>query len=259
MIYEFSNFGIIQDYFTKSGENLSFYEHMHNAFEIFLVSEGETKVTINETEYILNAGEAALIFPNQIHSFCSVRSKHTYWIFSQELIKAFSSQVLYKAPANNKFTPSSAVIDMLFNTKENDSLLKKKGTLYSLLAEFDKTAEYIEKDRLNLRFLDRALDFVENNYKGDCSLTNASNKLGYSYTYISKHFQKSFGISFNSFVNQYRISKACYLLKNSDMSILECSIECGYASVYSFMRNFKSICSVTPSEYRERRLVIPLF
>ncbi|MBR2444668.1 MAG: AraC family transcriptional regulator [Clostridia bacterium] len=259
MIYEFSNFGTTQEYYTKSGENLSFYDHMHNSFELFFVSEGETVVTVNEVEYVLKDREAVLIFPNQVHSFSSKKSKHTYWLFSQELIKAFSSQVIYKIPISNKFIPSNAVLDMLYSTNEGDSLLKKKGALYTLLAEFDEIAEYSEKDRLNCRFLDRALDFVQTNYKGDCSLSNASSKLGYSYTYISKHFQKSFGISYNSFVNQYRISKACYLLKNTDMSILECSIECGYTSVYSFMRNFKAICNVTPSEYREKRFMIPLF
>ncbi|MBO5312834.1 MAG: helix-turn-helix transcriptional regulator [Clostridia bacterium] len=259
MIYEFSNFGTTKDYLAQSGENLSFYEHMHNSFELFLVTDGEMRVTINGAEYILRGGEAVLIFPNQAHSFSSVRAKYTYWLFSQELVKAFSTQVMYKVPVSNRLVPSRTAVSMLQGTREWDSLLKKKSALYAFLAEFDERAEYIEKDRLNLSFLDRALDFVESNYKGDCSLSSASNYLGYSYSYISKRFQKSFGISFNSFVNQYRISKACYLLKNTDMSILECSIECGYTSVYSFMRNFKSICKVTPSEYREKRLVIPLF
>ncbi len=259
MVYEFSNFGTMQNYFIKSGENLSFYEHMHNSFELFLVLEGETIVTVNEIEYILSAGEAVLIFPNQAHSFFSKRAKHTYLIFSQDLVKAFSSQVLYKIPKSNKFTPSKEILNLLFKTGVNDSLLKKKGVLYSLLSEFDETAEYIEKDRLNLRFLEKALEFVENNFTGDCSLSNASSQLGYSYTYISKHFQRSFGISFNSFDKQYRISKACHLLKNSDLSVLECSMECGYSSLYSFIRNFKAICNVTPSEYRKKRPVIPLF
>lgn len=259
MIYEFSNFGTIQDYYTKSGENLSFYEHMHNSFELFLVLDGRTKVTVNDDVYTLSKGEAVLIFPNQRHSFSSTVSTYTYWIFSQELIKAFSSQHLYKVPKSNKFAPSSSVVEMLFNTSADDSLLKKKGTLYSILAEFDQNAEYVEKDRLNLHFLDKALEFVEKNYMDDCSLSSASSKLGYSYSYISRYFQKSFGISYNSFVNQFRISKACYLLKNTDMSVLECSLDCGYTSVYSFMRNFKAICGVTPSEYREKKLVIPLF
>lgn len=259
MIYEFSNFGTIQDFYTKGGENLSFYEHMHNSFELFLALDGEMKVTINEREYVLNKGEAVLIFPNQRHSFFSEVSKHRYWLFSQELIKAFSSQHLYKVPKSNKFTPSKDVLKTLFNTRADDSVFKKKGALYLILAEFDSAREYVEKETLNLHFLDKALKFVEENYMDDCSLSSASSKLGYSYSYISRHFQKSFGISYNSFVNQFRISKACYLLKNTDMSVLECSLDCGYTSIYSFMRNFKSICGVTPSEYREKKLVLPLF
>lgn len=259
MIYEFSNFGTLQDFFTKKGKNLSFYDHMHYSFELFYVTNGEVKVYINDEEYILHKGEAVLIFPNQKHSFASVQSEHIYCVFSQKLVEAFSSRVLYKIPTSNKFRPSQSVVDMVFSVKETDSILKKKGALYSLLAEFDRVAEYIEKDSLNLYFLDKVLDFVENNYALDCSLSKASSQLGYSYSYISRHFQKSFGISYNSFVNQFRISKSCYLLKNTDMSVLECSIECGYSSVYSFMRNFKSICKMTPSEYREKRPVVPLF
>ncbi len=259
MIYEFSNFGTLQDYFTKSGKNLSFYDHMHNSFELFYVTDGEVRVYINDKENILHKGEAVLIFPNQKHSFSSVTSSHSYCMFSQKLVEAFSSRVSYKIPKSNKFKPSRPVIDMVFKIKGTDSVLKKKGALYSLIAEFDEVAEYTEKSSLNLRFLDKMLDFVENNYSLDCSLSKATAQLGYSYSYISRYFQKSFGISYNSFVNQFRISKSCYLLKNTDMSILECSIECGYSSVYSFMRNFKSICKMTPSEYRDKRPVVPLF
>ena len=259
IIYEFSNFGTIKDYYTKRGENLSFYEHMHHSFELFVVNSGKSLVTINDVTYALHAGEAVLIFPNQRHKFKSEKSKHTYWLFSQNLVEAFSRHVLYKIPKNNKFTPREDIIKMLESTRENDSLLKKKGAIYSLLADFDENAEYVDKSKLNLEFLDKALDFVEKNYGNDCSLSRASSQLGYSYSYISKCFQKSVGISYNSFVNQFRISKACYLLKSTSMSVLDCSIECGYSSVYSFMRNFKQICGVTPSEYREKRLVIPLF
>ncbi len=259
IIYEFSNFGTIRDYHTEKGENLSFYEHMHYSFELFVVNSGESLVTIDNVTYTLHEGEAVLIFPNQRHNFKSKKSTHRYWLFSQNLVEAFSHRVLYKIPKNNKFTPNKDIIKMLESTKISDSLLKKKGAIYSLLADFDEKAEYTEKNKLNLDFLDKVLDFVEKNYGNDCSLSKVSSQLGYSYSYISKCFQKSVGISYNSFVNQFRISKSCYLLKNTDLSILECSIECGYNSVYSFMRNFKQICKVTPSEYREKRLVIPLF
>ena len=149
MVYEFSNFGTLQDFTSGAGENLSFYEHMHNSFELFVVLEGESRVSIDDVTYTLCKGEAVLIFPNQKHSYSSEMSKHVYWIFSQELIKTFTNQVHLKIPASNKFTPSADTINLLRITSEQDSVLKKKGALYCMLSEFDEKSKYVEKNRIN--------------------------------------------------------------------------------------------------------------
>lgn len=259
MIYEFSRFGWTDYYHIKQGEDLTFYAHMHRAFELFLTLDGEITVTIDKKDFVLNKGEAVLIFPNQPHSYSSQKEKHIYWAFSPELVREFSSQTAKMLPDSNKFTPSEDLVKLLLNTKESDSILKKKGALYSLCAEFSESAKFINRGGTSALLIDDILTFVENNYSKDCSLSYAAKQLGYSYSYLSRHFQKSIGIPFNSFVNQFRISKACYLLKNTDISILECAIECGYSSVYSFIRNFKLICKSTPSEYRSSKPVLPLF
>ncbi len=259
MIYEFSNFGTTEYYHMKSGANLSFYSHMHQSFELMVIFDGEMNILVDKESYTLHGGEAILIFPNQQHSFSSTKARYTYWIFSKELVMAFSSQVSGLVPKSNKFVPSKGVLDMLSSTCDTDDLLKKKGALYSLCAEFNKGAEYIKRASTENAFLDKMLSFVEENYNKDCSLLSASKHLGYSYSYISRNFKKSVGISFNSFVNQFRISRACYLLKTTDISVLECSMETGYSSVYSFIRNFKELCKITPSEYKVTKPVIPLF
>lgn len=259
MIYEFSRFGLTDYYHTKHGEDLTFYAHMHSAFELFLVFDGEMTVTIDERDFVLHKGEAVLIFPNQPHSYASRRERHAYWTFSPELVREFSSQTAELLPESNKFTPSRDLVKLLINTKDGDSILKKKGALYSLCAEFSESTKFKDRSSTSALLINDILTFVENNYSKDCSLSYAAKQLGYSYSYLSRHFQKSIGISFNSFVNQFRISKACYLLKNTDRSILECAIECGYSSVYSFIRNFKQICKSTPSEYRSSKPVLPLF
>lgn len=259
MVYEFSNFGTLEYYHIQSGRDLSFYEHMHQAFELVVIFDGEMNVTIDKASYSLGKGEAVLIFPNQPHSFKSVKEKHTYWIFSQELVKEFSNQSAGLLPKSNKFKPSRELLDMLTATYDGDSILKKKGVLYLLCAEFAKNAEYVKRHSVDDAFLNKIIDFVEKNYSNDCSLLNASKSLGYSYSYISRHFKKKVGISFNSFVNQFRISRACYLFKTTSISVLECSMETGYSSVYSFIRNFKEICKITPKEYKETKPVIPLF
>lgn len=259
MIYEFSNFGTTEYYHMQSGNDLSFYAHMHQSFELMVIFDGEMNVLVENTYYTLHKGEAILIFPNQKHSFSSTKEKHTYWIFSQELVKAFSSQVSGLVPKSNKFAPSAEILNILCKTYDADNIFKKKGALYSLCAEFDESAEYIKKDSTENAFINKMLSFLERNYSTNCSLSAASKQLGYSYSYISRHFKRSVGIPFNSFVNQFRISRACYLLKNTNISILECSMEVGYSSVYSFIRNFKEICKTTPSEYRASKPIIPLF
>ena len=62
--------------------------------------------------------------------------------------------------------------------------------------------------------------------------------------------------NFNAYLNHYRVSCACELLAeqvNQD-SILEISLECGYKSLSTFNKAFKDITTLTPSEYRKKRI-----
>jgi AraC-like DNA-binding protein len=58
--------------------------------------------------------------------------------------------------------------------------------------------------------------------------------------------------NFNQMVNRYRITHACQLLEiaNSTQSVLDISMECGFASLGPFNRAFKAAMGVTPSVYR---------
>ena len=94
--------------------------------------------------------------------------------------------------------------------------------------------------------------FIENNYNKNCTLANLAKYTGYDYAYLSRYFRKAVGISYNDYVNQYRISKACYLLQNSEMTVLEISNECGFNSLRSLNRHFKEQLGMPPSDYRKQ-------
>lgn len=243
----------MHEYIRKEyGENFNFPNHMHQAFEFITVLSGEMTVTVDSNCYILNEGDALLVFPNQIHSLESKNSKHMLCIFSPELVKAYSSRLSDKIPENNLFFPDKYLIDTLDKISENSSMLEKKGLFYSLCADFDKNAIYKERKNDDKDLLYQIFNFVELNYNKDCSLSNLTDCTGFSYSYLSRYFKRVVGISFNDYVNQYRISNACYLLSNSDCSILQCALESGYNSLRSFNRNFVMRLSVTPNEYRNR-------
>lgn len=96
--------------------------------------------------------------------------------------------------------------------------------------------------------------FVEESFASDCSLKKLAEKIEYDYAYLSRIFRKIVGISYNAYVNHYRLSHACYLMENTDFSIIQCAMESGYESIRSFNRNFKAYLGMTPTEYRENHI-----
>lgn len=252
MIYQFQHFGISEHFCKEYGTNFNFPLHLHQSFEFITVLSGEMQVKIDDTDYLLKKGECVLVFPNQLHSITSEKSEHMLCIFSPELIKAYSSKLINKIPLCNRTDIDAHLIRTLDNLLADSSTIEKKGLLYSICAEFDKTASYIKKALYEEGLLHNIFEFVEENFNGECELNDLSLKTGYSYSYLSRCFKKTTGISFNTYVNRYRVSNACYLLSNTNCSILQCALDSGYKSVRSFNRNFMSVLSITPREYREK-------
>lgn len=252
MFYQFNHLGSPDYLKIESGKNFSFPPHLHQCFECIVIRSGEMCVTVDGQYFDLSAGEAMLIFPNQIHALQSEKSEHTLCIFSPRLVQAFATKLADKVPMQNKFSPDAYLIEALCALSTASGTVEKKGVLYSLCGQFDKTATYRQRQSDKEKLLFRIFSFVEQNYKGECSLTELSKSVGYDYSYLSRYFRKTVGISFNAYVNHYRLSHACYLMENTDLPIIECAFESGYAALRSFNRNFKEQFGITPAQYRKQ-------
>ena len=252
MFYEFKHLGS-SDYFLKEcGEDFSFPPHMHLCFELIVILEGEMKVTVDGEEYFLQKGEALLIFPNQLHSLESERSRHMLCIFAPDLVRAYSYKTEKCLPESNKFCLDEYLIETFGKMNSDADNIAKKGFLYSVCASFDKTASYTTKKAGQKELLSSIFAFVESNYATDCSLEKLASAIGYDYAYLSRYFKRSTGVPYVTYLNVYRLNKACYLLDNTDNSILRCALDVGYNSLRTFNRNFKAQFGISPAEYRKK-------
>lgn len=254
MFYEFYH-PIADDYYLfQKDEDFRFSAHLHYCFELIAVTDGEMNVCVDEHDYTLAAGDAVLIFPNQVHSMSTpVTSRSVLGIFSPDLISAFSTKLTGKVPLDNLFRPSPFYIEKMTEYENRADKLHLKGLLYSLTAEFSENAEYTDAEKTGSATLaSRIFRFIEEHYTDDCSLSTLARKVGYDYAYLSAYFKKTAGIPYNDYVNSYRVSKACYLLSNCDKTILDISTECGFNSLRSMNRNFRKQTGVTPAEYRRQ-------
>ncbi len=249
MFYQYNHLGSPDYLKIEKNENFSFPPHLHQCFEIIIILSGQMKITVDNKIFILEKNEALLIFPNQIHELQSTSSKHILCIFSPRLVQAYTTKLTDKIPVSNRFYPDEYLIKSLEALDADSSSMDKKGVLYSLCGQFDKQNEYTAKRTDREKLLYKIFAFVEENFNKDCSLLCLSKKTGYDYSYLSRHFKKIVGISFNSYVTHYRLSHACYLMENTEQTILQCAYDSGFTSLRNFNRCFKEYLGITPTQY----------
>lgn len=79
---------------------------------------------------------------------------------------------------------------------------------------------------------------------------------GISYAHCSKLWKQTYGNSISQYIKQLRCQKAMQLLRESEDSIMQIALQCGFASLSSFYAAFKQHSSVSPTQYR-RNMVQP--
>lgn len=230
--------------------------HFHRSYELIHVVDGEMNVTVDDKSYALGNGDLAFLFPDQLHS---LRKKGTSQVtiiqFSPELIGHFSARCQKQIPTDpilhNLFYPADAL--------QFENVYEKKAFLYRLCALLTQHTSFSPRD-LRETPLFSLLSYISQNYQHACSLSLAAGKLGYDYAYLSRMFKQKTGISFTEYLNQFRISQAAYLLSNTSESISAVAFLCGYGTIRSFNRNFKTLTGTTPQKYRAQpadRLIFP--
>ncbi len=97
------------------------------------------------------------------------------------------------------------------------------------------------------------VDYIEKNYS-DAALTlsDLSEKFKIPERSLYWSFKESLGVTFTSYLENYRLSKAKTLLKNQSVSIEKISVMVGYSSTRTFQRAFKRQEGVSPNDYREK-------
>lgn len=250
MLYQFENSMRGDTLKIERGANIKFPKHLHNSFEFLLVTEGKMYIDVENNCYEIDAGDALLIFPNQVHEFKeTVNSTHFLCIFSTDLVASYSNIFGGSVPRSNQFTPRNDYVSILSSACKKN-IFTVQGALYSLCGEFHEDAVYMEKAEKDNTLIEKIFNFVEANFQKDCTLAALSRYTSYSYVYLSRYFKKYTGISFIEYVNCCRVNEACYVLKNSSKTILSIAIECGFNSLRNFNAVFKRITGKTPGEYR---------
>jgi AraC family transcriptional regulator len=99
--------------------------------------------------------------------------------------------------------------------------------------------------------LRQTLNYIQEHLSEEITLEAIANHVGISQYYFSHLFKQSMGVSPYQYVLRQRIERAKQLLKQSDLSIAEIALECGFANQTHLTKHFRNLAGTSPKAYRE--------
>jgi AraC-like DNA-binding protein len=124
---------------------------------------------------------------------------------------------------------------------------------YSFLASatYENRLQFRDNDRMN-----RVYHYLLENFQDEIQLSQVAEVAGMNPNAFCRYFKSRTQKSCTSFINELRISYACKLLSENDVSITSVAFECGFNNVSNFNRAFRMIKKISPSQYRKELEIV---
>ncbi len=106
----------------------------------------------------------------------------------------------------------------------------------------------------NKRKIRAALEYIHENYQKDLNMAQVSNYVCMNYSLFSLTFKEYTGVNFVNYLKNIRIKEAKRLLAETDWKVADIGHKVGYENDKHFMKIFKNICGISPSDYRKNLL-----
>lgn len=129
--------------------------------------------------------------------------------------------------------------------------LEMAHSIESFIVEVDKLFFSHLKMELCLEEFFLANQMVVNS-GGRLSVKDVAQNVYYSERHLNRLFNKHIGVNIKSFSRLVRINKTLCLLQDPSLSILQVCLKGGFYDVSHFAHDFKSVCGITPLEYRNK-------
>ena len=160
---------------------------------------------------------------------------------------------IYRFAANNHIETKHLMADDLDLYKELPEM--DFAAFREWLASFSVSMhrDVLESRSTTTRsFVSQAIDYMKNHYsEEELSLDEVSSEMGVSSSYFSSVFKKETGQSFVSYLTDYRMERALFLLMEQQEKTYVIANMVGYSDPNYFSYVFKKKYGMSPSKYKQ--------
>lgn len=146
-------------------------------------------------------------------------------------------------------------IHRFFHVLDYDTIDQFYHDLKPWLLRMNERIQSEYNDYRNKEKVNQAIRYIKENYSKDLNMAVVSNYISMNYSLFSLAFKQYTGVNFVNYLKDIRINEAKRLLRETDDRIIEISHKVGYENEKHFMKTFKALCGVSPSEYRKNNRI----
>ena len=243
--------------------NNKFWPHFHSSIELIYVTEGELKVTLNGQLYSVYKDNVLIVPSYYIHSYDTDEYSKAYIaIIPQDSIPSYKTLLSRKTFINPLISNSTGKTELLhlfeclcqYNTDNGDPITAsiRKGYSYALMGLLIQESGLTEvTNNRTISLAQEILIYLQENYLKPVNLKDTALHFGYSKSRFSHIFNEYFDCTLVDYINGLRSRHALKLLQESDTTVTEIGLSCGFDSTRTFYRAFSKTFGCTPGEYRK--------
>ncbi|MBI5380893.1 MAG: helix-turn-helix domain-containing protein [Opitutae bacterium] len=226
---------------------------LHHRFVLIFALETAGTVCVDDRAIPLRAGEGLLIFPFQFHHYIQLESDRICWLFvtfertEHETLEGLRYQpFVLTQPLTDLATELVAAYE---RQRAADLPILLLALLLARIRQ-EKPAPRANANTLAPSGLVTKVNRLAYNSHARLDTKGIAKALGISGSHLRACFHASCGVSLGRHLRRLRLEKACGLLRLGQQRVSEIAEVCGFASIYSFSRAFRSAYGVSPLVYR---------
>jgi AraC-like DNA-binding protein len=255
--------------------------HIHEGMEFIYVHEGSGFAIIDQKIYEIGPRTLIYFQPYQLHGtrvYIDSSSVYARSILSFEpselnsYLQSFPSlktffhmiwktklhtQIISHLPENNPIENMFSQYHLTLSNCHQKELTEEYVLFIIGFLKYVKTIWPQQEQHKNESpstsptYIEKIMEWIEKNYTKEFHLKSLSDELHLSQHYVAHLFHNSTGTNITEYVIARRIRQACWLLKNSSLSISEVCHHIGLTNVSYFCKKFKEYTGRTPLKYRK--------
>lgn len=230
--------------------------------QIIRCGEGEGEIVFDGVVHKLRENDFVLIPAGYPHAYYATKEPwETNWIvFGGDACESLLANLNLSKPTILTVTDNTipeGLFKSMFVSVSSDHVFghqKASGYVYDLILWFKQTLLLGEMNRFrkdSQQILSVAIRYIEENVCRDITLKEIAEHIGISQQHMCRIFREHMNVRSTEYITRIRLNMAMEMILNTDESMAEIALKCGFRSASYFSTVFGRYQHMTPNNFRK--------